>query len=65
MRRTKLEQQMKNDGKEQATIVVTGPESAAATPTTEEPGPLDTKEEPKEEEHPLQHTWYVSFLYYV
>jgi hypothetical protein len=58
MRRTKLDQQQKNEGKEATTIVVTGPENVVTTPTSE-PVPTAAKEEQKDEEHPLQHTWYA------
>lgn len=64
MQRAKLEQAQNaaNAGAPSA-IVVTQPESADATPTTEEqkPLPTDAKAESQPEEHPLQHTW---TLYY-
>jgi hypothetical protein len=63
MRRAKLENSQNASGLgNAATIVVTGPQSAVTSPTTEAPVPVsnqEAEEEQPEEEHPLQHTWYV------
>lgn len=55
MRRTKLESAQA--GGSPLSIAVSGPDSVATTPTTEEPVQPSAQEDQNSEEHPLQHTW--------